>query len=350
MEWARPRGMSGTRCAVTVARGRRSLRILFRPLVPIVGVEIAYLMSGVARLSARRVGLALVYHGVAEQPASGGAELLPAHEATLFEAQLRHLEARYQVVPASALKTAVEARGRGQRFPVAITFDDDLPSHTRVAMPALERVGLPATFFVCGASLRAPFAFWWERLQSAVDRGIQDLPPPGSASAADSAGARSAETIEAVALQVEELNTAERDAFAAMLESRLGGDPPGAGMRAGEIEALAARGFEIGFHTRRHDRLPPLPDDGLAAAMSDGRAEIEEVLGRRLAAISYPHGKADARVATAARAAGFRYGFTGRAEPILETTDALLMGRLGPSYSSLGRFAFQLASALSRGG
>jgi peptidoglycan/xylan/chitin deacetylase (PgdA/CDA1 family) len=38
-------------------------------------------------------------------------------------------------------------------------------------MPVLERHVAPATFFLNGASLERPFAFWWERLQR---RGIAE--------------------------------------------------------------------------------------------------------------------------------------------------------------------------------
>ena len=44
--------------------------------------------------------------------------------------------------------------------------------------------------------------------------------------------------------------------------------------------------------------------------------------------IAYPHGKADARVARAARAAAFDYGFTSIARPIGRSTDPHQIGRL----------------------
>ena len=72
---------------------------------------------------------------------------------------------------------AIRSRRRGERFPVAITFDDDLPEHVHEALPALRAAGVKATFFLNGASLDAPHAFWWEDLQRAVDgRLIAELP------------------------------------------------------------------------------------------------------------------------------------------------------------------------------
>jgi hypothetical protein len=91
-----------------------------------------------------------------------------------------------------------------------------------------------------------------------------------------------------------------------------------------------------------------LDDDDLARAMEEGRSELADTVGQPLTAISYPHGRADARVASAARAAGFDVGFTGSPELVTDQSDPLLLGRLSPSYKSLGEFAFEIAWTILR--
>jgi peptidoglycan/xylan/chitin deacetylase (PgdA/CDA1 family) len=103
-------------------------------------------------------------------------------------------------------------------------------------------------------------------------------------------------------------------------------------------DALAAAGWEIGFHTRRHDLLTALPADELRAAIEPPAA------GART--LAYPHGKAAAREAAAARAAGYVAAYTGRAEVFTDRTDDQLIGRLQPDTATVGRFALQLAHAL----
>jgi peptidoglycan/xylan/chitin deacetylase (PgdA/CDA1 family) len=279
------------------------------------------------RLSGRRRGLALVYHALAEQQGDPARELVPAHAVALFEAQVRHLEARYRVVPAHDLLPAVAARRRGGRLPVSITFDDDLASHLEHAAPALERLGLPATFFLTGASLDAPFAFWWQRLQAAADRGL-DIGATG---------------IHERAAAIEAMPFEERARVAEALPADLGEHA----LNREGVRTLAGSGFEIGFHTLRHDRLPDLDDAALDRALRDGRAELEAVAGP-VTTIAYPHGKADARVARAARTAGFDVGFTGRYEPATDGTDPYLVGRVEPSFGTVADFAVQLAGALRR--
>jgi peptidoglycan/xylan/chitin deacetylase (PgdA/CDA1 family) len=116
-------------------------------------------------------------------------------------------------------------------------------------------------------------------------------------------------------------------------------------MTEAQLRALADAGFEIGFHTLRHDYLPPLDDGRLERALSDGRARVATTAGAQPAVIAYPHGGADARVADAARAAGYRFGFTGAPRGLDPSTDRLLIGRL-ETFASGGRFAMAVLRAL----
>jgi len=299
---------------------------------------LASVLARLARCSGRQAGAALVYHRLAADPGDTGRAIVPAHGRGVFEAQARHLAACYDVIPASELVGAVRARRRGQRFPVSITFDDDLQSHRHIALPVLQRHGLTATFFVSGASLWEPHAFWWERLQYAVDAQIPfaNLVPDGVA----------AHSIGAVATAIRDLPADQRDAVAARLRARLGPDPADAGLREEDVRALAGAGCEIGMHTLRHDYLPRLDDAALARAMTEGRERLAAVASRPLRIIAYPHGAADARVAAAARVAGYCTGFTTRPTAVFADDDPLLLGRLEPSFRSAGRFAVRLVLTL----
>jgi peptidoglycan/xylan/chitin deacetylase (PgdA/CDA1 family) len=289
------------------------------------------------RLSARRAGLVLVYHAVRDDEAGAEREVDRAHDVALFEAQLRHVGRRYRLVPARELLGAVRARRRGERFPLALTFDDDLPTHVQTVLPALRVAGAPATFFLCGASLERPYAFWWERLQRAVDGGVDVTEVTGERLAP-----------RALALRIEEETPSRREEIGDELARLVGEDPPESGMRAADVRALTENGFEIGFHTLRHDRLPPLSDASLGAALSEGRDALEVAAGRRLTLIAYPHGRADERVAGAARAAGFEFGFTGAGEAVTARSDPLLLSRIEPSFTDLASFAGQLVDTLRR--
>lgn len=300
---------------------------MLRPTVPARAL--------LARWSSAPRGLALVYHRVEPSPLGPAHDLVPAVATADFDAQLRHLASRYRVVPAGDLHAAVVGRRRGERFPVAITFDDDLPSHRTTALPSLRDHGLPATVFVCGASLDGPKAFWWERLERGARLGVDPvsaLPGRGPAARAERSD------IHAVAAVIEALPTPARRAVAEDLRARLGPDPDDAGLRAADVAALAAAGVEIGFHTRDHDRLPDLDDAALAAALVEGRDAVAEAAGRPVDVLAYPHGRADARVAAAARRAGYRAAFTTDGGAVAPSSDPLLLPRVDPSWTAPADF------------
>lgn len=307
----------------------------------VLGVPLAALLESIARRSDARVGLALVYHKVEARPGERRRELLPALASSLFAAQVRLLAARYRLVEATELPAAVLERRQGERFPVAVTFDDDLRSHVEVVAPVLTAAAVPATFFLTGASLDGPSPFWWERLQVAIDTGV-DVAALGVPVERDGA------SIHELGRALEDLPRRAREEVDARLAGTVDPATPNPGLQTQHVRDLAEQGFEIGFHTRGHHRLPDLGTEELALAMHDGRKQLEAAIGRALSSIAYPHGAADARVADAARSAGFRVGFTGRPGAVTPRDDPLLLKRVSPSYHSVGALALAVAWTLYR--
>jgi peptidoglycan/xylan/chitin deacetylase (PgdA/CDA1 family) len=320
------------------------VRRVARALIRTIGGPVTGLAVTVLRLRGQRAGFVLVYHAIADAIQSGEREIVPPHPPRLFAGHLRHLARWYRIVPATNLVEAVAARRRGERFPVAITFDDDLREHVSSALPVLRREGATATFFLCGNALDRPLSFWWQRLQRAVDDGI--------AEARFLVAARSPIPLEAdagirrLAYAVEEMAPDERQAVSDELARLAGPDPDEAGLRAADVRDLVAAGMAIGFHTLRHDALTQLGEAQLLDALQAGRGELEAVVGHPLDAIAYPHGRADERVAAGARGAGYRHGFAGEGRPVRPEVDPLLVPRMTPSYRSVGHFGLQLLLAL----
>lgn len=323
----------------------------FREILLGVGGEpLARACLALLRWSKVRAGVALAYHGLSAVPADLERELSPSHEITLFERQMQHVARGYRVVRATELRAAVARRKRGERFPLAITFDDDLPSHRRNAAPILTRLGLTATFFVCGASLERPFSFWWERLNRAVALGIDleaAIPALGEHLARADPVNGEPRSIFRIGDLIQALPLTQRNQIAAELADRAGDDPPDAGMRSADIRSVTATGCEVGFHTLHHQYLPLLDDAALARAMTDGREEVARLAGSPLTAISYPHGGADDRVAAAARTAGFTCGYSMAGVAVGPETDDLQIGRIVPSFDSAGHLAMRIVYAIA---
>ena len=216
-------------------------------------------------------------------------------------------------------------RGPRERFPVAVTFDDDVESHARIAAPALRAAGVPSTFFLTGRTLDGPAPFWWDDLERV------HTPPP---------------SLREAAARMEALSPAERAAAASELRraAPAGGDR---GLSAADVRELA-REFEIGFHTRTHDPLATVPDAGLATLVQEGREAVAEAAGKEIVSFAYPHGRADERAAAAIRAAGYEWAYTGAANAVRADTDRLLIPRFAAATTEEG-FRLQLARATAGG-
>ena len=287
------------------------------------------------RLTGSEIGLALVYHGLRDDSeVPGPVDVAGSTAAATFREQLASVGRTYRLVHASDLREAARSRRRGDRFPLAITFDDDLRSHVDVALPILRENGAVATFFLTGASLTGPASFWWERVERSLATGSgTELLEPGDPD-------------QAVAT-VAELPREERRVLSDALLERLGGELEGTGLRAEHVTELAAE-HEIGFHTREHERLPTLDDDDLTLALCEGTDALEQAAGAPLRSVAYPHGDADERVAAAARNAGFESGWTTAGAAVRPDSDPYLMARLYPSAASSAHLASQLSLAVWR--
>ena len=286
------------------------------------------------RRSAAVRGAAIVYHGVAERAGDHRFEIDPPIARRGLEAAVAHLARNYSMVHAADLPQAACRRAPGEPIPVAMTFDDDLPSHLDQAAPVFERHGAAATVFLCGAE--GPF--WWQLLQAGLDEGSVDSLPGLPPDLVSRARAREPGAAGRLAAEVERLPPGERDRLAEELHRAVTVRPPVLG-RGGAAE-LAARGWEVGFHTRGHYLLSTLDEERL-------RQETEPPANGRARSFAYPHGKAGEREASAVGAAGYDAAYTGRAEPFTEATDPRLIGRLQPDTVTVGRFALQLARALT---
>jgi peptidoglycan/xylan/chitin deacetylase (PgdA/CDA1 family) len=291
------------------------------------------------RRSALVRGAAVVVHAVGPVAGDRATEIDPPLAASRLAEWVSHLSRRYVLVRASELPKAAGGRAPGERVPVALTFDDDLPSHLEHALPVLAAHGAVGTAFLCGSER----PFWWQALQQAVDDGalgagdLPGIPPDLTAEAL----ARRPWALARVAKAIEDL-TPDRRATVALVLTRLAPQVPSPLDSAG-ARALAGAGWEIGFHTHGHDALPQLDEESLARALRDGRERLPE----HPRTLAYPHGKAGPREALAAREAGYAAAFTGASEVLTASTDEHLIGRLQPNRSSIGRFALELARALA---
>jgi peptidoglycan/xylan/chitin deacetylase (PgdA/CDA1 family) len=105
-------------------------------------------------------------------------------------------------------------------------------------------------------------------------------------------------------------------------------------MSSDELALLERGGWTVGSHTHTHARLPALDDRALSDELSRSRDLIAELPGGMPDFLAYPFGETDARVRSAAHAAGYRSGFL--AAPSGWGGDPMAVPRVNMRSTTLG--------------
>lgn len=96
----------------------------------------------------------------------------------------------------------------------------------------------------------------------------------------------------------------------------------------GQVRELAEQGFEVGSHSMTHRLLNGLADAEVRRELAESKERLEQWTGRRIEHFSCPGGRWDARVAAAARAAGYRSVATSRVGANAPGGDPFRLARL----------------------
>jgi peptidoglycan/xylan/chitin deacetylase (PgdA/CDA1 family) len=234
-----------------------------------------------------------------------------------IERQLRVLRRTANVVP---LGPALEALARGRELPpraVAITFDDGYRDNLEFAVPLLERLHLPASFFLVPGFLSGAVKPWWEVLAWAFLRARCDTVSWEGAELRLTTPASRRRLFESVAERLKSRDRASRDIAVGHLTGLL--DPAGT---IGDLlldwdgaRQLARRGFAIGSHTMCHTILSQETPEAQLRDLVASRHLLEDGLDCGVELLAYPNGtERDYSAATigAAQRAGYAHALTTR--------------------------------------
>lgn len=261
--------------------------------------------------AATRRAMVLVYHRVGVT-GSGRHEIVPRISTETLRDQIVSLQDLGEIV---SLDQLLSDSPRSSRIRFALTLDDDHPSHSTEVVPLLKSLGIEATFFLSGRACVGLGPYWFELLETALER---EQP----ASLARRLGLTGASAQE-IARRCEVDEGLQR----ALIETV---DPEAESLDERGIGAISAAGMTVGFHTLHHQVLTGLDDAALRQALVEGRARLEAVAGQGMRFFAYPHGKADGRVASFVQTEGFAAAFTGQPGPVTKRTDRFLVGRWEP--------------------
>ena len=206
-----------------------------------------------------------------------------------FERYCRFFRRYFHVVPLTDLVRKLR-QGETPNRELAITFDDGYLDNYENAAPILERLSLPATFFIVTQWMETDLVPWWDEQQG--------LSHPW--------------------------------------------------MTWDQVRTLHRKGFEIGAHTRTHVDLGVVAPVKAEEEIRGARRDLERRLGKAVTSFAYPFGRR-ANLTDAARklvqAAGFQCCCSGYGGTNARGTSPFHLRRVPISgfYASPHQFGFDVA-------
>jgi peptidoglycan/xylan/chitin deacetylase (PgdA/CDA1 family) len=302
--------------------------------------------------------LVVNYHYVSERE-EGGRAIFPVTLSTLT-AQLELLGRTHEFVSRDQLLAAVDEGAPLPELGCIVTFDDGLRTQFELALPVLERLGVPAVFFITGRPHAERRALHVHRVHAMRDWlteedfaallrrhvGAAGVDVPTVADA-DARGMYRYDELDAARVKYL-LNVAlERTASERVVESMFAEAGPGEQafchdlyMSDEQVRELEARHKATGAHGYDHHPFATLDPVLKGADMARGSDALRAITGSAPCVISYPYGSAaavDRPVADAAERLGFRVGFTMERALNRSLLEPLLLARVDTNDAPGGR-------------
>jgi peptidoglycan/xylan/chitin deacetylase (PgdA/CDA1 family) len=302
-------------------------------------------------LPARQRLSVLAYHRVLAERDPLLAEEPSAAE---FERRMRWVKANFNVMP---LGEAVRAL-REDRLPpraLCITFDDGYADNFCVAFPILQRLGLPATFFIATGFLDGGCMFndvVIEAVRAALSPGLDldDLALGRHVLGSDEQRARA---IARILARLRYFEPSRRSEVAREVARRAGARiRTDLMMTSAQVRALHAAGMEVGAHTVSHPILAEIGVQRARHEMAASRARLEEITGAPVRLFAYPNGTPErdyrGEHAALAREVGFDAAVSAAWGAARAGDDLYQIPRFTPWDRADWRFGLRMARNLMR--
>jgi peptidoglycan/xylan/chitin deacetylase (PgdA/CDA1 family) len=234
----------------------------------------------------------LIYHRVLPDTD----ELLPGEvSAQSFEAQMIALKSAFNVLPLSEAIARLKSTSLPARA-ACITFDDGYADNASIALPILQRHGLPATFFIATAYLNGGRMFNDTVIHairhSRIDR--VDLTELGLGEHELGTLEDKRKALSKILWNIRyHLPVNQRENAAEEIAQQLAyiPAPKDLMMDDRQVKAIADAGMEIGGHTANHPILARLDTAAACQEVAEGKEYLEALLGAKVTLFAYPNGR-----------------------------------------------------------
>jgi peptidoglycan/xylan/chitin deacetylase (PgdA/CDA1 family) len=257
----------------------------------------ALLGSGVLRLAGRLRGKGaaiLMYHSVLEDPRTVADSLGGVvHSRAIFEGQMELLAREFHPVSLDRVSRFVRGEEDLPERAVVVTFDDGYVDNFELAMPILDRMGVPAAFYVtvdCVENRRLP---WPSRLRFSFRKTARREWKDEAAEVWSLDGERERDTAYLAACdRVATLAGAEQERVVSAVEFELGAALPAEVgdlmMTWEQVRELARHGHIVGSHTMIHPNLAHVGVEDVRRELVQSKRRMEAQINMKVVHFSYP--------------------------------------------------------------
>lgn len=260
----------------------------------------------------------LMYHLV------GGEDL----STNQFVWQLEFLRKHFEPVALGDLVERLRA-GTTTGREIAITFDDGVRNHFKVAWPLLREHSIPATYFVCSDLIGSDEWMW----RSDLRQRLRLLSGAERAQVTRDAGCK-LNGIEQIMEWTKTLPIAERRTFQNDVAVRTRLFSPSreeaelhSPLTWDQLRQMDERLITIGSHTGTHPILTTLPDAQLREEIAGSKRALEQNLGRSVDLFCYPNGASNPAVVKLVRE-HYRAAVNTREDFVRPETDPFQLPRI----------------------
>lgn len=283
----------------------------------------------------------VMYHRVAPMDTS---TLDPA----IFEKQIKFLRNSFNVVSLDAIPDCFELKKDSFKNTAIITFDDGYKDNFIYAYPILKKYGLNATIFLTSGYIDSDKLFWWDTLEYIINNGlgIFSLEDFGTFTL-DSKFGRT-EALQKISKRIRKMSSSEQLSLLDTIASKCKVEIPENFKKEmmlswSEVKCMLNNGITFGSHSVNHPLLTQIPLSVAKNEIVQSKRHIEEVLGIKVSAFSYPFGAFNSEIRSLVKNSGYELGLTTYPEKFVDGTTNLYSLTRVTAYSDFSIFKAYLS-------
>jgi peptidoglycan/xylan/chitin deacetylase (PgdA/CDA1 family) len=260
-------------------------------------IKKSLLASGAMSLAGKLKGSGvaiLMYHSVMDDPLRESQTLgRIVHSTDVFAGQMELLAREYVPVTLDEVLAAVANGNPVRPRSVVVTFDDGYADNHDIAMPILNRVGVPATFYITVDCVETGALPWPSRLRHAfyTTKNISWNDSDKTSWPLADMAQRDQAFLKASDLCAPLAGPAQEE-FIRYIERTLDVGPAQPAQRLmmtwDEVRGLARNGHIVGSHTLTHPNMAYVDEASARTELSESKRRLEEILHVPVVHFSYP--------------------------------------------------------------